>query len=118
MFVHQLLERRDAPVPAGLARISFSSPQGYGAVAAAEVRDLPIAAPGGYAYRPRQGEELAVLGTGDGTVCVGVVARAEELVPGEIKISGPAGSCLYFRADGTVVINGLQITPQGAVLEP
>lgn len=116
MFLQQLWAREEGNAPASLGKISFSSPEGYGAVAAAEVRDLPMAAPGGYAYRPRQGEELAVLQTRDGAVCVGMVAPVEGLAPGEIRISGPGGSHLHFYEDGRVVVNGLTITPQGQLV--
>lgn len=116
MLLQQLWTGPPTQAAASLGRISFSSPQGYGAVSDAEVRDLPMAAPGGYAYRPRQGEELAVLHTQDGAVCVGMVAQAADLAPGEVRISGPGGSYLYFAQDGRVVINGLVISPQGELL--
>ena len=118
MLLHHLLQGPKTPAPGRVARVSFSFQNAFGAVAAGEVRSLPIAAPGGYRYRPREEEQLLLLDTQDGTVALGTMADSTELAPGEIRISGPAGSYLHFCADGTVVINGTAIGPDGTVTPP
>lgn len=118
MLVHQFLQEPKDSGSGRVARVSFSFENAFGAVAAGEVRSLPVAAPGGYRYRPREDEQLVLLDTQDGTVALGTMADPAALAPGEIRIDGPAGSYLRFCPDGSVVINGLVIGPDGTIAAP
>ncbi len=110
MLLDGLLERRREEESA-LAQVSYSEDGQWGAVADQEYRYRPMVAPGGYAWCPSQGEEVLLLRTGSGEFCAGVPGDPQGLAPGEVRISGPAGSYIWLKADGTVVINGQAFQP-------
>lgn len=92
---------------AALAQVSYSLEGGdWGAVADREYRRQPVLSPGGYRWRPSEGQEVLLLHTVDGDLCAGTTAEVRGLAPGEVEIIGPAGSSILLRADGAVVING------------
>ena len=105
MLLGKLLERREEE-GSGLARVSYAGEGAWGAVADQEYRHRPMAAPGGYSWCPRQGEEVLLLRTAGGEFCAGTAGDSRGLSPGEVRIDGPAGSYIHLRADGAVVING------------
>ena len=97
---------------AALAQVSCSLEGGsWGAVADREYRYRPVLAPGGYRWRPSQGQEVLLLCTGDGELCAGATADSQDLADGEIEIAGPSGGSILLRADGAVVINGTVFPP-------
>ncbi len=77
-----------------------------GVALAGERRGLPLCAPGGYRWAPRQGDTVLVIKTGaEEAPCVaGEVMEPGE--PGEITISAGAGSGIRLRRDGTVELTG------------
>lgn len=97
---------------AALAQVSYSLEGGdWGAVADQEYRYRPVLSPGGYRWRPSEGQEVLLLHTGDGDLCAGTTADSRSLAPGEVEITGPLGGSILLRADGAVVINGTVFPP-------
>ena len=77
-----------------------------------EKREVKTAAPGGYEWRPRKGENVLVVrgGTfGEEVYAVGVVeAAASGLAPGEVRIRSGTGTAeIVLHNNGRVDINGL-----------
>ncbi|MCI6109560.1 MAG: hypothetical protein MR849_03025 [Oscillibacter sp.] len=77
-----------------------------------EKREVKTAAPGGYEWRPRKGENVLVVrgGTfGEEAYAVGVVeAAASGLAPGEVRIRSGTGTAeIVLHNNGRVDINGL-----------
>lgn len=73
----------------------------------AEKRNLPVCAPGGYAWRPKFGEDVLVMKCADGLsrVLSSVSEPQEGLEGGEVLIySGAASICL--KNDGRIFLNG------------
>ena len=124
MVLDRVLEQEARESGAALAAVSYSLEGGdWGAVADREYRRCPIAAPGGYRWCPREGDEVLLLRTGDGDLCAGVSGESQGLAPGEVEISGcgsvirlgkdgsvsltgKGGGSIVIRGDGAVVING------------
>jgi len=73
----------------------------------AEKRNLPVYAPGGYAWRPRFGDEVLVIKCADESL--GVVSAlcnpGEELEGGEVLIYS-GGASIHLKNDGRVLISG------------
>lgn len=99
-----------------------------GVMTRGEVRQLPVYSPGGYAWAPENGAEVLVIRGGPGGTEQCVVgmrqgsardrgASAAPLQPGEVRITGPAGSAIYLKADGTVDIQGF-LTINGIAYAP
>ena len=77
-----------------------------------EKREVKTAAPGGYEWRPRKGENVLVVrgGTfGEEAYAVGVVeAAASGLAPGEVRSRSGTGTAeSVLHNNGRVDINGL-----------
>ena len=77
-----------------------------------EKREVKPAAPGGYEWQPKKGEDVLVVrgGTfGEEAYAVGVVeAAASGLAPGEVRIRSGTGTAeIVLHNNGRVDINGL-----------
>lgn len=77
-----------------------------------EKREVKTAAPGGYEWQPKKGEDVLVVrgGTfGEEAYAVGAVGQsADDLAPGEVRIrSGASGTEIVLRNNGRIDINGL-----------
>ena len=77
-----------------------------------EKREVKTAAPGGYEWQPKKGEDVLVVrgGTfGEEAYAVGAVGQsADDLAPGEVRIrSATAGTEIVLRNNGRIDINGL-----------
>ncbi|MBO5340369.1 MAG: hypothetical protein J6A62_05175 [Oscillospiraceae bacterium] len=85
----------------------------------AERRWLPVAAPGGYRWRPRAGEQVLVLKTGADGESACILARQEDepmdLQPGEVELTGP-GCGVKLTGSGQVALSGT-VTVNGLPLE-
>ena len=79
-----------------------------------ERREVPVFAPGGYAWRPRLGQEVLVLktgGEGEQPCIAGCWTDPEGLEDGEAALSGTGCRVLLsndgeIRLTGTVTVNG------------
>jgi hypothetical protein len=99
---------------ATVAQVSYSESAGFGALAEAETRGVPVFAPRGMSYRPREGDRLLLL-RADGTdVCVGCLA-ADSLEPGELALASSGGARLHLKNNGEISLNGLIISPNGSI---
>ena len=77
-----------------------------------EKREVKTAAPSGYEWQPKKGEDVLVVrgGTfGEEAYAVGAVGQSvDDLAPGEVRIrSAAAGTEIVLRNNGRIDINGL-----------
>ena len=91
-----------------------------GVLSRGEERNGPLASPGGYAWRPKNGERVLVIKGGPGgeeqCVCGGKQAEVPKgMQPGEVYIYGPKGSNVYLQKDGTIELTG-RISIRGQLL--
>ena len=74
-----------------------------------EKREVKTAAPGGYEWQPKKGEDVLVVRggvLGEDAYAVGTVGQgAGDLAPGEIRIH-TAGAEIVLRNNGRIDING------------
>lgn len=82
-------------------------------------RGLPVAAPGGYRWRPEAGEQVLVLKAGMDGESAWILAQPEqqgdELLPGEVELTGP-NCALKLTRTGTVELRG-SVSINGTALE-
>ena len=103
------------------ARVGVVTAQGeqVGVYADGHQRVLPVAAPGGYRWKPQTGQQVLVIKTGADAEAACIVAQQEEntheLKPGEVEVFGPECS-IKLDADGRVRLNGA-ILVNGVPLE-
>lgn len=83
-----------------------------GVLSRGEERSLPVAAPGGYAWRPKNGERVLVLRGGtlgeERYVAAALCETAKEmaLADGEVCLFSSGGAKIVLRNDGRVEIEG------------
>ena len=65
-----------------------------------ERRGLPVFAPGGYNWRPKLGQQVLVLKTGEGACVVGV--PSEQVKDGEIGLKAEGGAQVTLETEGRV----------------
>jgi hypothetical protein len=112
----RFLSAPPAPKTAYVARVSYSESGGFGAVRDAERRDIPVFAPAGMRYRPREGDRALMLPGEGQELCAGVLCDASGLAPGELELTGPEGSSLRFLQNGDIALNGVIITKNGQLI--
>lgn len=83
-----------------------------------ERREVPVYGPGGYFWRPRNGQQVLVLKAGserEQDCIIGCQMETEGMSPGEVRITSGAGE-LRLGTDGRValtgkvLINGVELT--------
>lgn len=74
-----------------------------------ERRWLQVCAPGGYAWKPRQGQQALILKAGQEAWVLGVTDGAQQVEPGQVKLTG-TGCGIFLGSDleltGGVYLNG------------
>lgn len=102
------------------ARVGVVTVQGEqtGVYADGHQRLLPVAAPGGYRWKPKNGQQVLVIKTGADAEAACIVAQQEaedhDLSPGEVELYGQ-GCSIKLDEDGklwlngTVMVNGISL---------
>jgi len=86
-----------------------------------ELRDVTVYAPGGYCWRPDEGQQVLVMKAGvygEENCVAGTPCQSEMLYPGEVQISAPGCAILMSRNGvinlvGTVLVNGRPVLTGG-----
>ena len=78
-----------------------------------ERRGLTVYGPGGYRWRPAEGEKVLVFKTGDG-LCVAGVPADTSLEEGEVGLFAPGGAAITLRKSGRVDVDG-EVAVRGAL---
>lgn len=77
---------------------------------AGEYRDVPVLAPGGIAWVPRNGAQGVLLPLFNGAVCAGVPVEDKGLEPGELMLFSAGGASIVLKNSGEVLVNGCSVT--------
>lgn len=91
--------------PSCVGDISHSEGELVNVNASLEHRQLPMLAPYGVVSVPPLGEKSAVLMLESSKACVGVVAPAHDLKPGELMLYSKGGASIVLKNNGQVLIN-------------
>ena len=103
--------KKSAPVSESDLGMTTISGERAGVLSKGEVRDLPVFGPGGYVWRPANGDTVLVIkgGPGGEEACVAGMAQkngTENLLPGEVRLVSAGGASICLRNDGTLELNG------------
>ena len=101
--------------PAELGAVTLSGDP-VGVLLGGERRWVPVYGPGGYCWRPEEGQNVLVLkagGEGESPCVLGAMQSAAELEPGEVQINGGNSSIRLghggLELKGTVMVNGQEL---------
>lgn len=103
------------------ARVGVVTAQGElaGVYTDGHQRQLPVAAPGGYRWKPQNGQQVLVIKTGADAESACIAAQQEtasnDLKPGEVELYGQ-GCSVKLDADGRIHIQGTVLV-NGVALE-
>jgi len=86
------------------------------AASTVRAREICHYAPYGYCSAVPGGEEILLINGSAGAVSAGVKMRNANLKPGEICIRSLGGAEIVLKNDGSVIINGVTFTKEGAVI--
>lgn len=103
---------------ATVAQVTFSEEGSYGALSTSEHRSVPVFGPRGMAYRPCEGDHLLLVKADGADVCAGVLVTAENLQPGELRLSSSGGASIRLCPSGEIILNGVTITQDGNIILP
>ena len=104
-------------IAAGAAKPSADLASVTGGAAAqgtSEYRGLPFAGPWGIAYQPPNAARAVIVATNAGNACIGTLAAARGLAPGELLLYSSGGAELYLKNNGDIVINGQVFRKEGS----
>jgi hypothetical protein len=107
--------RNTANAQATVAQVSYSGIGDFGALGEAESRGIPVFAPRGISYRPREGDRLLLLRADGADVCAGCLAT-DALEPGELALASSGGARIHLKNNGEISLNGLVISPDGRIV--
>ena len=113
MWTWERERRRQALEPdIQFGEVTLSGPE-TAANLGGERRWLQVCGPGGYVWRPRQGEKALVLKAGQEVWVLGTAQEDAQLEPGQVKL---AGTGCEIRLDKQVRIGG-EVELNGSPLE-
>lgn len=78
-------------------------------------RNIESYSPYGYSAIPPINEEVMMLPSNEGVVCLGTLMKTKNLDSGEVKISSLGGATIILKNDGTISLNGLIISKRGVI---
>jgi hypothetical protein len=108
--------RAQGGAQATVAQVSYSGSEGFGALGEAESRGVPVFAPRGISYRPREGDRLLLLRADGADICVGCLASQDALQAGELMLASSGGARIHLKSNGEISLNGLRISAAGAII--
>lgn len=109
--------RKSAGNGATVAQVSYSGSSGFGALAGAERRGVPVFAPRGISYRPREGDRLLLMRADGADICVGCLASQDAVEDGELLLCSSGGARILLKSNGEISLNGLIITKDGQIIQ-
>jgi phage gp45-like len=74
-----------------------------------------VYAPYGFCSYAPSGEKALIIPTNSGDAAVGYKMSVRYIMPGEVMLFSQGGAYITLKNDGSVIINGLTITPEGTI---
>ncbi len=101
-------------IPAEVGSVTMSEPD-IAVYTDTERRKVPMYGPGGYRWRPKTGENVLVIKTGDENCAVGTETSAGNIGAGEICIESDGNAKIFLKNNGAVEISASSIILKGYV---
>ncbi len=95
-------------LPAEKGQVKSSSEGKVHINASSDFAAIPIVAPYGISWAAPSGEGSVVINAGGSDVCLGTIAKENDLSPGELMLSSSGGASIVLKNDGGVYINGVR----------
>ena len=115
MWLNERLSRPDEAELPFFATVTAREGNAVETSSHTRLANAPCVLPPGLSALPEPGDEVLMLPTADGYACLGVPAADAD---GGYTLSHPGGATIRLRADGSIELNGLLITREGALVSP
>lgn len=114
MWISRQFGKAEQPI-VETGKVTLNSNGELEAVSTGVQRDFSVFSPFGYCFSLPQGEDMLLIESSGEQASLGVVMKNENLQTGEVKITSSGGAYIHLRNDGTVVINGVEISKEGVI---
>lgn len=112
----QIVKPTDNPtVESG--RVTLSNKNQVEAVSTGVDRNLQLYAPYGYTFSLPSGVSMLLAKSDGEQAGIGALMQDKSVKVGEIKITAQSGAYIHLKNDGSVVINGLEISKYGEIYD-
>ncbi|MBQ2825302.1 MAG: phage baseplate assembly protein [Clostridia bacterium] len=112
MWLTSFLNKDGKDTSARRGSVSGADSKSVNVDASTQHRGVDVVAPFGIAYVPPLGEGAVVVPFDGGEACVGVLSKAPaKLQRGELMLYSKGGASIILKNDGSVLINGKQVSP-------
>lgn len=117
MWISRQVKDKTAENQTQTGRVTLNSSGKLEAISNGVDRNIDSFLPYGYSSAVPQGEEVLLTKSDGEQVALGVRCDSNRLQSGEIKITALSGAYIHFKANGSVIINGLEITKDGDIVD-
>ncbi|MGN0522378.1 MAG: hypothetical protein ACI4IQ_07055 [Eubacterium sp.] len=115
MWISRQMPRSEGDDVIQTGKVTLNNDGEVEAVSTGVERNLEIYAPFGYSYSMPSGCEVLLTQSNGEKTALGVIMNGEGLECGEIKISAESGAYVLLKNNGSVIINGLEISSDGVI---
>ena len=108
MWLSERVARQSDDNNAAIGPVTIAGTR-IGVLSDAEKRGVFVFAPGGYCWRPSEGEDVLIIKCESEEICtIGRETEAgpEEMVEGEVYIKSREGASVWLKNDGTMELSG------------
>lgn len=116
MWISRNYASKSSTAAAETGTVTIGGSGSLEAASTVHAREICHYAPYGYSAAVPTGEEILLINGSAGTVSAGIKMKDENLKSGEISISSAGGARIMLKKDGSVYINGVTFTKEGAVI--
>lgn len=116
MWISTQIKEKPTENQTQTGRVTLNSDGKMEVIANGVDRNIETFLPYGYSCLIPRGEEVLLTQSGGEQIALGVRSSGNALKSGEIKILARSGAYIHLRNDGSVVINGLEITRDGEIV--
>lgn len=116
MWISKKYASRGSSAAAETGTVTIGGSSSLEAASTVHAREICHYAPYGYSAAVPKGEEILLINCSAGMASAGIRMKDDNLEPGEISICSAGGAGIVLKKDGSVHINGVTFTKEGAVI--
>lgn len=118
MRLSQLLNQKFSSNPISTANVNSSTIGHFSAVSFCQQQNIPVFAPYGISFLPKNDSQVLLLNVDGTDVCVGSLSDYSNLNSGELMLSSSGGAKIHLKSNGDIMLNGVLITADGQIIPP
>lgn len=119
MWMNRAINQSDQPEPLHFAEVTQVTGRTINTISHIQTLNTSIVSPTGIISLPKVGQEVFIVPTISGEyICLGGISTDTTILDGELKLFSTGGASIHLKLNGDIVLNGLTITKDGAIVNP